>query len=209
MKIPNSTNIDIFLHSKGLSIPLPSFLYDHAHIVNETNPSDPTVSSAIVAKLNDDRRTRNEYKTCITSQNRSLNSKNLKNATDASLKQHAETLPLQGEWVKLLELQNSECSFKALTLGLSEAIYRWLLKASTNTLPTMAYLNKIGRTISSSCTRCGRSPETLHHILNNCQVALDSGLYTWRHNEVLSCLFEFVQHKVRETPEWKVRADLQ
>ena len=32
--------------------------------------------------------------------------------------------------------------------------------------------------------------ETLHHVLNHCQVMLEQGRYTWRHNSVLRIILD-------------------
>ena len=76
----------------------------------------------------------------------------------------------------------------------------------TNTAPTMSYLKKINKTMSTNCPRCNHSPETLHHVLNNCPVALEKGLYTWRHNRVLDDLYKAATSNF--DPPWDVRADL-
>ena len=42
---------------------------------------------------------------------------------------------------------------------------------------------------------CGNT-QTLLHILSNCQVALDQGRYTWRHNSVLSNVIRIIRPKL-------------
>ena len=105
-----------------------------------------------------------------------------------------------------MSMQTSDTSFKALLSGLSESTYRWILKACTNTAATMKYLHNIGRRISDNCPKCSHSPETLHHVINNCPISLNNGLYTWRHNLVLEHLFITVQSNSENA--WEVRADL-
>ena len=205
-RFPNSTNLDLLLHSKGFSIRLPTFLYDHGHVINETAPSHDIVKSAIREKTTAPWKTRISYQSSITSTNRNANAKNLKRKSDETLETHAENLSLQGEWHKLIHLQSPDSSFSALVSGLSEATYRWLVKACTNTVPTMSYLYKIGKKISSNCPRCGNSPETLHHSLNSCRKALEDGLYTWRHNMVLDQLYSSLQEAMDS--DWEIRADL-
>ena len=55
--------------------------------------------------------------------------------------------------------------------------------------------------------KCGKSPKTLHHVLNNCQTSLNQDLYTWRHNNVLKVLFEAIAQNLESN--WKVNADLE
>ena len=47
LRLPSSTNIDFAYHSKGLALKIPSFLYDHGHIVCESNQKDNLVKAAI------------------------------------------------------------------------------------------------------------------------------------------------------------------
>ena len=45
---------------------------------------------------------------------------------------------------------------------------------------------------SDRCTFCGNI-QTLAHILSNCNVALDQGRLTWRHNSVLSNIIALIR----------------
>ena len=139
LKLPNSTNIDILFHSKGLSIKLPTFLYDHGHLTTESNPSDENVSAAILEQNNNSGNCRTEHKTFITTTSKQANSKELKKKSDKAFEEHAESLNTQGEWNSLIQLQNNDSSFKALISGLSKSTYRWLFKAITITAPTMSH----------------------------------------------------------------------
>ena len=47
LKLPQSTTFNPLLHRRGLNIKLPSYLYDHGHLVIESNPLDEVVESAI------------------------------------------------------------------------------------------------------------------------------------------------------------------
>ena len=42
-----------------------------------------------------------------------------------------------------------------------------------------------------NCDTCGQK-ETVHHILSHCPTALNNGKYTWRHNNVLKIITEFL-----------------
>ena len=46
------------------------------------------------------------------------------------------------------------------------------------------------------CTLCCTEKGTLHHILNNCKVALEQGRFTWRHDQVLSVLVNHIKIKI-------------
>ena len=198
-------NIDLLLHSKGKSIRLPSFLYDHGHVGTETNPSDETVVAALEER-NLNQNIRKEHRDFISSSNTKENCRRLKEAQDQQLVTKAQGLAMQGEWTKLFDLQGKDSSFQAITKGLPESIYRWHIRASNNSLPTASYLSKIDPRISPKCEKCDKTPQTLHHILNFCSHSLESGLYTWRHNNVLKELKESLQTELSES--WEIRADL-
>jgi len=54
-----------------------------------------------------------------------------------------------------------------------------------NSVRTPDMLKLWGYVESAACKLCGAMQCTLHHILVNCQHALEQGRYTWRHDSVL------------------------
>ena len=209
LKIPQSTTFGPLLHRQGLNLKLPSYLYDHGHLITESNPSDDVVEAAIQVQHEQATGMRNTYQQFITSKNKKENTKAFTDSHNQQLLAKASDLHvvLQGQWRKLFNLQCQDTSFQALISGLSESTYCFLIKAVTNTAPTMSYLRTINATTSASCPRCSHSPETLHHALNNCKKALENGLYTWRHNQVLQQINTSL--KVNFPTPWIVRSDLE
>ena len=63
---------------------------------------------------------------------------------------------------------------------------KFLLNSAIDTLPTKVNLKLWGKRASDKC-RCGRR-ETLNHILNGCDLSLQEGRYTYRHDNILHCL---------------------
>ena len=61
-----------------------------------------------------------------------------------------------------------------------------------NTLPSFDNLKRWGKRVSDRCPFCGNT-QTLLHILSNCQVALNQGRYTWRHNSVLANVIHLIR----------------
>ena len=49
--------------------------------------------------------------------------------------------------------------------------------------------------------------ETSHHVLNSCQTALRDGRFTWRHDNLLRYLIDFIHKGIKET-EAHIFADL-
>ena len=186
LKIPSSTTFDPISHPQGMHIRLPTFIYDHGHIISESNPSDEIVKASIQESTNAPTTHRLAYRQHMLTENKASNVKSLMNHTRNTLEEHASSLASQGQWNELFQLQSNDTSFTALTKALSEATHHFLLQSVTNTAPTMSYLRTINARVSAACPKCHQSPETLHHSLNNCKVSLDAGLYTWRHNENIS-----------------------
>ena len=74
-----------------------------------------------------------------------------------------------------------------------EQIVAWIplsfiLRASSDTLPTPMNLRRWKIQTSSSCRLCGCQRPTSAHILNGCPIALQQGRYTYRHDQVLLSL---------------------
>ena len=78
-----------------------------------------------------------------------------------------------------------------LSLG-SEAL-KFALNAATDTLPHNSNLAKWRRGVVSEQRKlCGRK-QTLLHVLNNCQVALQLRHYNKRHAKILAIISELAQ----------------
>ena len=60
----------------------------------------------------------------------------------------------------------------------------FLLNTAIDTLPTAANLKRWKKSGSDNCTLC-KGRETTKHSLNICKVALESGRFTWRHNNLI------------------------
>ena len=187
-KLPHSTTTGLLLHEKGMNIQLPSDIYDQGHVVMESNPSDDVVTEAIAEKVEHPRATRSNFRDHIANNNSTKNKKSLKQERNKDIEEHASTQETQGQWNQLVHLQADEVPFKALTYGLSEATFRWLHKAATDTLPCGSYLRRINRVMNNACNLCGHSPESLKHVLNSCPYSLTSGRYSWRHDSILKFL---------------------
>ena len=55
---------------------------------------------------------------------------------------------------------------------------------------------------SAACPLCKADQCTLHHVLVNCNVALEQGRYTWRHGSVLQNIEKEIQ---RDLPDFNNR----
>ena len=66
-------------------------------------------------------------------------------------------------------------------------LFRFTIRATYDTLPSPTNLSIWGLTDDSKCVKC-QQRGTLQHILSACPKSLASGLYTWRHNQVLEVI---------------------
>ena len=60
-------------------------------------------------------------------------------------------------------------------------------------LPTGSNLKKWSTITDSTCPICKVKPQTQHHILNNCSVAVSQDRLTWRHDSVLHTIAYHLQ----------------
>ena len=85
---------------------------------------------------------------------------------------HAKNRPRQGE---LLRDTPDSAAAKVWSLAvdnLTSTSLKFILNAASDTLPHNCNLKLLGRRVSSACSLCGQH-QTLHHVLNNCPMALE------------------------------------
>ena len=73
--------------------------------------------------------------------------------------------------------------------SLLKNIYNFTTRYLNNTLPTLKNMSLWKKTTSSFCSAC-LNPQTLQHIVSSCNVHLEQGCFTWRHNSILKTLEE-------------------
>ena len=82
--------------------------------------------------------------------------------------------------------------------GLPAGQFSFLLRAGTDTLPTPLNLKRWRYRTDPSCPLCGHKQPTVHHILSNCQIALEQGRFTWRHDSALKYLVEGLRNYLED-----------
>ena len=78
---------------------------------------------------------------------------------------------------------------------LPDAVFKWSANSIVDTLPHNANLFRWKKSNTDRCPLCNNK-QTLLHVLNNCPVALDQGRYTWRHDEVLTLLKDYLSQNL-------------
>ena len=114
---------------------------------------------------------------------------------------HALSLKQQSVW-----LQWSETAFpfdfswrNLIWGGISTHVFKFVLAASVNWVRTPDLMKLWGYKKSSSCCLCGAPNCTLHHILSNCSTALTQKRFTWRHDSVLSVIYQALNCHIQTT----------
>lgn len=104
-------------------------------------------------------------------------------------------LPLQGEMARLWDEASPALWVKAVQ-GLPPEPLKFALNASLNTLPTNANLHTWGKKTRDTCALCKEHRQSLPHVLNNCQVAMDLQRYSERHDNVLEVFRGFIEESL-------------
>ena len=204
-RMPQSTHIGHVLHSSGLNIELPSDLFTFGHAATLMSPSscDSALHEAVDIALNVS--TAHAQKVSHASSvveivrncsNKSELKNHCRNARDSVVENHSKSCIKQGGWLEALAQMDQDVKWKASLSGLSEPAYLFVMRALVDALPTNSNLAMWKKISSSSCQACGSSKQTLLHVLNNCQNKLD--LYTWRHNNILLHLKNFIMSNLQD-----------
>ena len=114
--------------------------------------------------------------------------KNTANVEDAtSRKSQAEALPLQGQMLRANNL-TADGIWATVVSNLGSGAMKFALNAASDTLPHNSNLVKWYRgSYTDHCKLCGKK-QTLLHVLNNCEVALNLHRYNARHDCILQLI---------------------
>ena len=126
-------------------------------------------------------------------QRRKLASGVLEMIADEKRTAHAHSLSRQGVWTQWSDKAIPfDFSWKNIIYGPGEHLLKFVLHASVNWVRTPDLLRLWGYicTNQAKCKLCEAPNCTLHHILSNCDVALQQKRYTWRHDSVNLHLFK-------------------
>ena len=119
--------------------------------------------------------------------------KNTANVEDATSKrEQAKALPLQGQMLRASNLTADGIWAVAVSKLGSEAM-KFALNAALDTLPPNSNLTRWYRgSCINQCKLCGKK-QTLLHVLNNCEVALNLRRYNMRHDRILQLIVTAAQ----------------
>ena len=94
---------------------------------------------------------------------------------------------MQGDYLALIMEEGNCVTWRSFIWDIPQGVLKFAINAGINTLPTLDNLRRWGKRTNDRCPFCGNI-QTLLHVLSNCNVALEQGRYTWRHNSVLSSI---------------------
>ena len=117
---------------------------------------------------------------------------------------HTTSLQVQGLTVREFEGRAAQ-NWSTVIHSLPEWHFKFALNAVTDSLPHNANLYKWKKLSSPMRQLCGEY-QSLAHILNSCQKALELRRYNTRHDDVLSVIFKFAKNHM--LPEFQITADL-
>ena len=118
---------------------------------------------------------------------------------------HAKSLRVQGQLHHLVD-DTAASLWSEVVQKLPPECMKFALNAAQDTLPHNANLSMWRREagLSSLCKLCGKR-QTLLHVLNHCQVALELRRYNQRHDNVLQVIVESLQSQC--PPQYQIMAD--
>jgi hypothetical protein len=115
--------------------------------------------------------------------------KSVQNKTLCYWNDRVKKLAFQGNFIQLLIEEKQNITWQSITNNIPKGVLSFALKSSVNGLNTPDNLKRWGIRQMDKCDIC-KNKGDLQHILNWCQIALDQGRFTWRHNSVLSHLIK-------------------
>ena len=102
---------------------------------------------------------------------------------------HSSTLVHQSTWTKWKDTTIPvDLSWKSLIFIRTPKLLSFFLNSCIDATPTRSMLHLWGYNVPASCKLCNHRSGTQFHVHGNCEIALKSKRYTWRHDSVLATI---------------------
>ena len=125
----------------------------------------------------------------------------------ASANRRAAEIPFQGELLTLLGQEETDISWKSIIYSVPRGVMSWAIRSCTNSLATPDNLARWGKIVDPKCYMEGCSnTATLGHLLSNCQIMVNQGRYSFRHDSCLNLIYKTLKENKPENIE--IYADL-
>ena len=109
---------------------------------------------------------------------------------ESSTFQQLQALQVQGE---CFQMDTDSLDIWSMAIqSVPDAIMKFSMNAILDTLPHRQNLLKWGKAQSSACCLCG-AKQTLLHVLNHCNLALQQRRYDQRHDTILKHIVDFIR----------------
>ena len=96
-----------------------------------------------------------------------------------------KSLAVQGKTLVLAAAEATDFTWKSFLYDMKAGTLKFLVNSVIDTLPTAANLVRWSKSNSDKCKLC-KGRQTTDHCLNICKVGLDTGRWTWRHNNIVN-----------------------
>ena len=123
--------------------------------------------------------------------------KQIQNQEDIYWKEKISSLAMQGDFTRLLIEEDTNVTWKSFLWGLPRGVAKFAINAGLNTLPSADNLKRWGKRTSDICKVCNTGKQTLHHILSSCNISLEQGRLTFRHDSCLKTIYDFIKQKLK------------
>jgi hypothetical protein len=134
----------------------------------------------------------------------------VKNASlfEETLIAHSTSLKQQSVWLQWKDTAEPfDFSWENIIWGgISAEVFKFVLNASVNWVRTPDLLNLWNYKKSCFCILCGAQKCTLHHILSECSYSLNDKRFTWRHDSVLSLIWQALCPHIEHTNSLQPKA---
>ena len=115
---------------------------------------------------------------------------------------HVNSLDVQGKSLSLVAQEATDFTWKSFLYDMKAGTLKFLVNSVVDTLPTAANLVRWGKSNSDKCKLC-KGRQTTDHCLNICKVGLETGRWTWRHNNIVNYIVNSI-----DTQKFSVHSDL-
>ena len=86
-------------------------------------------------------------------------------------------------------IMNTDLTWKEMIFDLSEHVVSFRYNGISMTLPSESNLRRWGIRRGGVCSLCRQPSVTAAHVLSHCSSGLFGDRFTWRHDNVLACLY--------------------
>lgn len=118
--------------------------------------------------------------------------RSLKEITTSFWHDRVKKLTVQGAFLELLATEKGATHWKSIMYDLPHGVCKFLINSCSDTLNHNSNLVRWGKRTNDRCPSCGNK-ETLQHVLNNCNIYLEQGRFTWRHNNILNYIWTAIK----------------